>query len=330
MSTYMGESKAVRRFLLGYANVRTQKVYADLLYGYFEHLKSQGINLTPDELLEDNLIAYHRSDALDVCTKRKHSVWLEDYVNGPMKDKNAAETSRLMTASIVSKFYTRCGSPLFGEVQLARANTSEVHPPLISSDIRVVLPLLPLLSRVVCTLIWQTGCEVNRILALRWGDVDLNACPMKLQFAGRKRHRRPYHTYGGQDSVHLLRAWRAQYETSTVRQPEPNELLFTGKTHTGADPELIGKHLRDTAKRLASQGMIKVADPRSWHTHALRNAFVTEANSAGVRSELVEFFAGHISGIKWLYDRRAGVHEEELAAATSSRVAGNPFSLQAA
>jgi hypothetical protein len=77
----IGESEAVNRFLSKYGNARTRWIYAYWLQKYLEWLRGRGIDLGPDRLVDDNLVSIFKSDATDVRTKRKHTDWLNSYVN---------------------------------------------------------------------------------------------------------------------------------------------------------------------------------------------------------------------------------------------------------
>lgn len=60
------------------------------------------------------------------------------------------------------------------------------------------------------------------------------------------------------------------------------------------------------------QGLIDEYRPESWHTHALRHSFETEASHAGVKAEIRDFFLGHIGGIQWVYNHRDELHQDDL------------------
>lgn len=77
-----------------------------------------------------------------------------------------------------------------------------------ADEIREVLKALPVEKRVPLLLMWQTGAEPSAVLALKWGEVNLERDHMKLDFYGRKRHRRPYFKIAGKYSINLLKVWR--------------------------------------------------------------------------------------------------------------------------
>ena len=64
---------------------------------------------------------------------------------------------------------------------------------------------------------------------------------------------------------------------------------------------------------LARQGLICSKDARSWHSHALRHSFRTEASHAGLEPGMAEYFLGHTEGIRFIYDHTADLHPEDFA-----------------
>jgi integrase len=78
--------------------------------------------------------------------------------------------------------------------------------------------------------------------------------------------------------------------------------------------DVVRENLREAARRLATRGLLKNPDPLSWRPHAMRHSFKTEAEHAGVKSGIVEFFCGHVRGVEWVYDHRDEVHPDDLAA----------------
>lgn len=63
---------------------------------------------------------------------------------------------------------------------------------------------------------------------------------------------------------------------------------------------------------LSESGLLENGNPSSWHTHALRHSFETEASHAGVKAEVRDFFLGHLAGIRWTYNHRDEIHPEDL------------------
>lgn len=120
---------------------------------------------------------------------------------------------------------------------------------------------------------WQSGVEISRILALRWADlegIDGRQGPLKLQFFGRKRHKRPYHTFLGRDSMEALKLWREKWAELVRRQPSPQDLVFLGKRGGGLDRAWLIDTFRKMALRLGRQSIVKNCEPSSWHSHMLR------------------------------------------------------------
>src|SRR5689334_21389432 len=87
----MGRCPVVERFLNKYGKDNTKRIYALELALYLRWLKHTGIELTPDQLITDNLRCVYESSATDVTTKRKHTDWLEGYVNTYLVEKGHAQ-----------------------------------------------------------------------------------------------------------------------------------------------------------------------------------------------------------------------------------------------
>ncbi len=312
----IGPSEAVKRFLSSYGKVRVQSVYSLHLLLYFRWLKGSGTtNLAPDELITDNLRCIYRSEAEDVAQKRKHREWLETFVNKELE--GYAMSYRAGAASTVKKWYERNDSPLFGEVRIAESDGEPRDKPLSSEDIRKVLKALPLQIRTPLLLVWQSSCEVNRILGLRWKDIDEGLRradhPLKLSFLGRKNHKKPWYTFLGRDSIEHLRLLRQRWAEEMAREPLPSDLVFAGKLQgSGVDPKWLNQQMRKIALRMHAQGMVENGEPSSWRSHMLRHSFKTEAEHCGVKSAFVEEMMGHEGGIAAVYDDRDQVHPEDL------------------
>ena len=309
-------SEAATRFLASYGKTEVKSYYAYVLGAYLKWLRSaKGAELTLDGLIRDNLVCVWKSDPVDVGQKRKHRAWLQEYVNVRLA---ASSTSyRRGAASIVKKFYEMNDSPLFGNLKIAETETFRPAKALSSSEIRAVLKALPLQQRVPLLCMWQSGCEVGKMLPLRWGDLQglETGSRVKLEFMGRKRHKRSYFTFLGRDSVEALRLWRGRWSEILGREPGPDDLVFLGKTKGGLDREWLNISLKRMALRLSSQGLIQNGHRESWHTHYLRHSFKTEGEHAKVSSGIIEFFMGHLEGISWCYDNRDQVHEQDFSEA---------------
>jgi integrase len=164
---------------------------------------------------------------------------------------------------------------------------------------------------------WQSGCEVGKILSLKWGDLQEVEPGRRsaLEFVGRKRHRRAYFTFLGRDSTEALRLWRGRWAELIGREPGPEDLVFLGKFKGPLDRAWLNVSLKRMAKRLSERGLISNGHPASWHTHYLRHSFKTEGEHAKVQSGLIEYFMGHLEGISWVYDNRDQVHEQDFSEA---------------
>ncbi|MDA4118661.1 MAG: hypothetical protein OK455_09990 [Thaumarchaeota archaeon] len=267
----IGESTAVKRFLNCYGKVRVRSIYAVHLANYFRWLREKkGVVLRPDELIVDNLRCTFRSEPEDVGTRRKHRAWLEEYVNEEMEGKS--ESYRRLAASAVKSFYERNDSPLNGKVNIAERPPPSPSRTPKAEDIRKVLLALPLQARTPLLCEWQSGVEINRLLGLRWRDVaeglERGDCPVKLEFTGRKGHRRGYCSFLGRDSIKHLKLVRGMWTEAMGSDPQPDDIVFLGKRKSGMDYGWLNQQLKTTAMRLGRQGLIESKDPRSWHSHA--------------------------------------------------------------
>jgi len=311
----LGNSPAVRRFLTKYGNLSTKFIYVNDLVLYQRHLREEGILLTPDELLLDNLRCQFDSAPTDVATKSRHTDWLNEYINDYLLNAGAAEMKRVVAATAIKRFYFRSNSPLFGDFEVSRGSVPPPAKPLLAEDIREVLKALPLNIRAPLLCVWQSGIEIGRVLSLRWKDVEgieSGECPLKVECHGRKKHRRPYYTYFGRNAIEHIKLLRENWPTYTGRAPSPDDPVFVGKNGGYASETWLNQRLRGMAVAMMEQGIVRKQDPRSWHSHSLRHSFNMEAAHAGVRGELRDFFSGHIDGIKWVYDHQDANYPNDL------------------
>ncbi len=310
-----GRFSSVQRFLTKYGKVNTKRGYLFQLDRYYRWLQSERITQSPDELIIDNLKCVFETSATDVDTKRRHTDWLNTFVNVHLLGRGIPESSRVIAASAIKQFYKRNDSPLFGDFQVAAGEVRATMPIPEGEDVRRVLKAMPLPQRAPLLVIWQTSMEINRVLSLKWGDVagiDQGEYPVRVKLFGRKRHKRSYHTYIGRDSIEHLKMWREQSKELLKREPRPEDYVFLGKYGTPMARTHLNKVLRETARRIHAQGLVKNGNAGSWHSHYLRHSFNTEAKHAGVSAEIRDFFEGHLDGIKWVYDHSDQLHEEDL------------------
>lgn len=311
------QNVSIRRLFMKMAKPNTRKAYAHALVFYFRWLRSTGVDMTPDQMVKDNLVSIFKSDPIDVQAKRKHTDLLDSYVNRFMLEQGKSDSLRIIAATAVSMFYSRNDSPLWGDFEVSIGRPSGEAQPLFADDIRAVLKAMPLGARTACLGIWQGGVEVNRILGLRWKDVDGGGrqVPLRLTFIGRKKHRRKYEPREGKDFVDHLKMWRPLSEKRLGRKAGPDDLVFQGKPKGGEtliSGAWLNKQLQETAARLFAQGLIRNGDPKSWHTHALRHSFETEGSHGGARKEVLGYLEGHLRDIMWVYNHRDDVHPEDL------------------
>ncbi len=164
--------------------------------------------------------------------------------------------------------------------------------------------------------VWQSGIEINRVLSLIWSKVEgieKGEYPLRVELFGRKKHDRPYFTYLGRDAIEHLKIWKGKWSELEGRLPGPQDPIFLGKGSSYLAAEWLNNQLRRTAANLCKQGVVTNGEPRSWHSHALRHSFRTEAAHAGVKPEVSEFFLGHIGGINYVYNHRDELHRDDMA-----------------
>jgi integrase len=292
----IGPSKAVERFLSKYGNVRTQAIYASQLWLYWQYLLGEGLTprgaTEPGALITDNLVCVFESKATDVDAKRKHTDFLGDYVNKHLlQERGCSESKRRLAAAAIKEFYKKNDSPLWGDFTIASQPLKAPVKALYAEDIRRVLLALPVRTRTPLLISWQSGIEINRVLSMTF-PVD-QVPPVSVPLFGRKGHRKSYSSFIGTDAVNHLRMTDGQ-----------GFVLY----HT----VLYG--LRDAAKALGEKGLLRNSNPESWHPHALRHSFETEASHAGVKAEFRDYFLGHVGGIQWVYNHRDEIHPEDLVA----------------
>jgi integrase len=313
-----GRYESIKRFMRKISKVSTRFCYLLMLDQYFRWLRdAKGVTMDPDELVKDNLECVYNSAPTDVKTKRRHTDWLDEYVNDYLLNRGVG-TKRASAAAAVKVFYRRNDSQLVGDFSVAEGPAVTPDRALLADDVRVVLKTLPLSSRIPFLMEWQSGVEINRVLSLRWGQVAKlweGEYPLKLEFTGRKRHRKQYHTYLGRDSTEHLKAWHGEWVRLYGRDPRPDDMIFPGKQGTGVSYQYLNGRLRVAAMNLAAKGMVKNWNPSSWHSHMLRHSFKTEGEHAKVDSSFIEYMMGHEQGIAKVYDNRSEIYEGDLVEA---------------
>jgi hypothetical protein len=96
----IGPSEAVAHFVRSYAKVTVQSLYALHLCLYFRWLRNKkGVEMTPDELVRDDLRCIYKSEPEDVATKRRRRALLEEYVNQELITSHSESYRRQATAA---------------------------------------------------------------------------------------------------------------------------------------------------------------------------------------------------------------------------------------
>jgi integrase len=306
-----GKYESVQRFVRKYGKLNTCRGYLADLDLYFRWLPTVGVTLNPDELIRDNLRCIYESGAADVEIKRRHTDLLDRYANVCLVEQRLGYSTRHRKAAAIRQFYKRNDSNLFGDFSLSDGKPEQCQKALSADDIREVLKTLPLQQRAPLVVMWQTGAEPAAALALKWGGFNLEGQCMRLDFIGRKRHKRPYFKLAGRDSISLLKIWREKWVEDMGREPAPGDLVFFGKRHGPMSPGWLNCCFKETAMRLHKQKLVSNGESDSWHIYALRHSFSTECAHAEVNREVREFWMGHVSAISWVY-QHPELHEEDF------------------
>ncbi|MDG7021305.1 MAG: tyrosine-type recombinase/integrase [Nitrososphaerota archaeon] len=312
----IGPSDAVRRFLAKYGPVRTRAGYASQLLYYFEWLRREGVSLSPDQLIQDNIEKVLKSDPTDIRSRRHHTDLLLRYVNEHMKAEGYSQRSRIFAATVVRRFYLRNDAQLWGDFEVAFERPNSLKKAIPIDDIRAVLRHLPPHIRLPFLLQLQGGLEIDKVLSLRWGDVlpglQGGERPLKVTFSGRKRMIRPYFTFLGRDACELLNAYLPRWREFLGREPEASDIVLMGKQRVPIDGKYLNQALKKAVRHLADAGQLSNTDPAHWSSHIFRKAFRTECSHAKVPLDTAEFWLGHERGVVAVYDRSDELHEGDF------------------
>jgi hypothetical protein len=163
----IGHHRSVQRFISRYGKLTTKSAYLTRLDQYLRWLKKEkDVAMTPDELIRDNLICVFTSEPTDVQTKRTHTDLLLSFINDYLIRRGYPLNSRSAYANTIREFYRSNDSELWGDFRgAADEGTADPPKPLETGDIRQVLKALPLNARTPLLCAWQSGAEINRVLA---------------------------------------------------------------------------------------------------------------------------------------------------------------------
>jgi hypothetical protein len=213
----------VERFLGKYGNLQTKAAYSFALARYFEWLReSKDVRLISDELLSDDFRCQANADPTDIKTRKRHTLWLDEYVNSLLMEKGLSDSKGNVTAAAVQQFYRKSDSALFGSFEVSEGKP-RTWPP--GSD-RFPYPQgpqrpAPQYPAPAPMRLAEQRVEVNCVLSLTWGQTDLKTYPVQLSFYGRKKHRQSYGTFLGRESIERLKLCRARWRESQEREPVP-------------------------------------------------------------------------------------------------------------
>ena len=281
------------------------------------------VQLSPGELVKENLRNVYESGPLEVERKRMHTDWLEDYlaVDGPLAGKG--NKYKRLVAAAVRSFYTRNDSPLFGDFKVPEDNYEERRSRPISVEEAIkLINLLPFRAKVVAVCQLQSGIRITELLRLKYKEIEegLEKGRLPLKVPLRNDNGREYFTYLGEDSVNLLKLYLQHRGSLTGRKIKQDEYIFipeqkeTRKTEP-LKRDFIQRQILRTVLRsgLSERNSHKDLTWRqNYHTHAFRHIFRTECAHAGIPNEIAEFWMGHDRGVEYIYNHRDKFHEEDF------------------
>jgi integrase len=154
-------------------------------------------------------------------------------------------------------------------------------------QIQELLAALPEPSRSLAHLLVFTGLRIGELLALRWRDVDLERCGLRVTQSVYDGH---FDEPKSQRSKRSIPLGAKSIEILAARKPagvNPDALVFSTDTGTPLDRHnLINRQLKPTCKKLGLTGV-------SWHW--LRHANATLLDAVGTPLGTVQALLGHSS-----------------------------------
>jgi integrase len=153
--------------------------------------------------------------------------------------------------------------------------------------IQELLAALPEPSRSLAHLLVFTGLRIGELLALRWRDVDLERCGLRVTQSVYDGH---FDEPKSQRSKRSIPLGAKSIEILAARKPagvNPDALVFGTDTGTPLDRHnLVNRQLKPTCKKLGLTGV-------SWHW--LRHANATLLDAVGTPLGTVQALLGHSS-----------------------------------
>jgi len=283
------------------------------------------VQLSPGELIKENLKNVYESGPLQVDRKRAHTDWLEEYlaVDGPLSGRG--NKYKRLVAAAVRSFYKRNDSPLFGDFKVPEDNYEErrSRPIAVQEAIKLV-NLLPFRAKVAAVCQLQSGIRITELLRLKYKELaeglEKNQLPLKVPL--RNDRGREYFTYLGEDAVNLLKLYLQHRSTLTGRPVKLEDYIFVpeqkdAKQRGPVKRDFIQRQILRTVLRSGFSNRNSHKDltwRQNYHTHAFRHVFRTECAHAGIPNEIAEFWMGHDRGVEYIYNHRDKFHEEDFTA----------------
>ena len=153
--------------------------------------------------------------------------------------------------------------------------------------IRELLMALPEPSRSLAHLLVFTGLRIGELLALRWRDVDIERCGLRVTQSVYEGH---FDEPKSQRSKRSLPLGAKSIEILAARKPagvNPDALVFSTDTGTPFDRRnLLNRQLKPTCQKIGLTGV-------GWHW--LRHANATLLDAVGTPLGTVQALLGHSS-----------------------------------
>lgn len=139
-------------------------------------------------------------------------------------------------------------------------------------------------DRALLELLYATGMRVSEVVALNWGDIDVQSQQVRVQGKGRKERLLPV----GKGSIQVLMEYRDEWLNQKKRPARPGDTpLFLnrwGRRLTSRGVQLIIK------KYMQKGSFTKDISP-----HSLRHSFATHLLDAGADLRAIQELLGHVS-----------------------------------
>lgn len=138
-------------------------------------------------------------------------------------------------------------------------------------------------NRAIIALLFLTGLRRSELAALRWDDLDLESCTLRVRAGKGDREREV--TIAGRLAIHALRRWREALPGRMYVFPS-----FNRARQPSADSPTDGQTVFRVVKRTEALSGIQFSP------HTARRTFITEGLLRGASLASMQAQAGHIRG----------------------------------